>query len=436
VALMLDADPTLNPDEVKQILQQTASQMPGYDEYQVGSGYINSHAAVDKVFNRSRAYGTFTGASDVRTYNAQYTTSNNAQVNFTINYMPQTPGPQASNTNTHRFDVAADFGLLDVAINFGTNVVTDEFGNSMGLALYPPGCVPLASDPQGLPPCAYNSGLTLPVLDSPRRRVVVKHPAAGQWVAEVRGLRGLAAVSQASSPVGIAVPERVDGTLNRTIFTLQNIPDITGHAAERQIQTVVVNRQMDIFSDGLFHPDANVTREDFARLLVLNTALRQSLDATPKFSDVSGGLAAIAEAVTARGSNLRDWNFGPSGMMSASGSIFNPAGNISRLDLAVALVRALGLDAEAKAKAGSTVTVSFGSQTLTVEDNADIPSALRGYVQFALDKGILQAFFTLEQGPFDLQPTLKARVKPNDPTTRAWLAYALDHYRARFVVGN
>jgi serine protease AprX len=48
VALMLDADPTLNPDEVKQILQQTASQMPGYDEYQVGAGYINSHAAVDR----------------------------------------------------------------------------------------------------------------------------------------------------------------------------------------------------------------------------------------------------------------------------------------------------------------------------------------------------------------------------------------------------
>jgi serine protease AprX len=409
--------------------------MPGYDEYQVGAGYINSHAAVDKVFNRSKTYGSFTGASDIRAYNAQYTTSNDAQINFTIDYTPQTPGPQSSNTNTHRFDVASGFGALDVAINFGTNIVTDEFGNSMGLALYPPGCVPLASDPQGVPPCAHNSGLTLPVLDSPRRRVVVKNPAPGQWVAEVRGLRGLTLIP-VSSPFGIAVPERVDGAINRTTFTLQNIADITGHAAESQIKNVVINRQMDIFSDGLFHPDANVTRADFARLLVINTALRQSLGAAPKFSDVSGDLAAIAEAVTANGSNLRDWNFGPSGMLSASGSTFNPDGNISRLDLAVALVRALGLDAEAKARAGSTVTVSLGGLTLVVEDNAQIPLAMRGYVQFALDRGILQAFFTLEQGPFDLQPTLKARVKPADPTTRAWLAYALDHYRARFVVGN
>jgi serine protease AprX len=437
VALLLDADATLNPDEVKQTIQQTASQMPGYDEYQVGAGYVNAYAAVDKVFNRSKTYGSFTGATDLRSFNATYSSASDAQQNFTINYMPQSPGPQASNTNTFRFDVAEGFGILDVAINFGNNAATNQVGNSMGLVLYPPGCVPLASDPQGVPPCAakFNSGLTLPVLDSTRRRVVAKNPAAGQWTAEVRGLRGLAA-APVSSPVGLAVPERVDGTINRTTFTLQDIGDISSHAAQKQIQNVVINRQMDIFTDGLFHPDANVTREDFARLLVLNTPLRQSLGSAPKFADVSGDLAAIAEAATAKGSTLRDWNFGPAGLMSANGSTFNPAGNISRLDLAVALVRALGLDAEAKAKAGSPVTVTYSGQTLTVTDNADIAPAMRGYVQFALDKGILQAYFTLEQGPFDLQPTLKARVKPGDPTTRAWMAYALDHYMEHFVTNN
>jgi len=435
VALMLDADATLNPDEVKQTIQQTASQMPGYDEYQVGAGYVNVYAAVDKAFNRSKSYGSFTGATDLRSFNATYSSASDAQQNFTINYMPQSPGPQSSNTNTFRFDVAEGFGILDVAINFGNNAATNQVGNSMGLALYPPGCLPSSPDPQGVPSCAYSSGLTLPVLDSTRRRVVAKNPAAGQWTAEVRGLRGLAA-APVSSPVGLAVPERVDGTINRTTFTLQSITDISGHAAEKQIQSVVINRQMDIFTDGLFHPDTNVTREDFARLLVLNTPLRQSLGSAPKFTDVSGDLAAIAEAATAKGSNLRDWNFGPAGLMRASGSTFNPAGNISRLDLAVALVRALGLDAEAKAKAGSPVTVTYSGQTLTITDNADIPPAMRGYVQFALDKGILQAYFTLEQGPFDLQPTLKARVTPNDPTTRAWMAYALDHYMQHFVTNN
>jgi serine protease AprX len=436
VALMLDADSLLTPDEVKQIIQQTASQMPGYDEYQVGSGYINAYAAVDKVFNRSKNYGLFTGATDVRSYNAQYSIANEPQKTFAINYSPQTPGPQESNTNTYRFDVVEGFGYLDIAIDFGTTPVTNEVGNAMGLALYPPGCLPTAEDPQGVPPCAYNSGLTLPTQDSPHRRIVVKNPIAGQWIAEIRGLRGLAAVPEASAPVGLAVPETVNGTVNRAIFTLQSVPDISGNAAEKQIQSVVINRQMDLFADGLFHPDANVTREDLARLLVLNTPLRQSQGSIPKFSDVSGDLAAIAEAVTAKGSNLRDWNFVPAGMISAAGSTFNPAGNISRTDLAVGLVRSLGLDTEARAKAGSNVTVVYSGQTLTLADNADISPALRGYVQYALDKGILQAYFALEQGPFDLQPTLKARVKPNDPTSRAWMAYALDHYMQHFVSNN
>jgi serine protease AprX len=56
IALMLDADPTLTPDEIKEILVETASRMPGYEDYEVGAGYVNAYAAVDKVFNRSKNY--------------------------------------------------------------------------------------------------------------------------------------------------------------------------------------------------------------------------------------------------------------------------------------------------------------------------------------------------------------------------------------------
>jgi serine protease AprX len=104
--------------------------------------------------------------------------------------------------------------------------------------------------------------------------------------------------------------------------------------------------------------------------------------------------------------------------------------------MAVALVRALGLDAEAKQKAGTTVTATYSGIAVPLADNAEIPLALRGYVQLALDKGLLQAFFNFEQGPFDFQPVLKARVKANDATTRAFMAYALDNFRQRFAAGN
>ena len=131
-----------------------------------------------------------------------------------------------------------------------------------------------------------------------------------------------------------------------------------------------------------------MTREDFARTLALNVPLRQFLSPTARFSDVSNDLRPIAEALTVSGSTLRDWNFNPAGLIGATGNSFNPAGSVNRLDLAVALVRALGLDAEARGRANTPVM--FGGQELI--DNAQIPLSLRGYVQIAIDRGVSEAF--------------------------------------------
>jgi serine protease AprX len=419
VALMLDADPTLTPDEVRQILVQTASRMPGYDEWQIGAGYVNAYAAVDKVFNRSKNYGVnFSHA-----FNARYTVSGPAAEQVRIDYSPAgLPGPGSQ--NSHSFDVAAGMSVLDVFATFD-NAAESGDGNAIGILL---------TDPNGQ---KFSSGIALPILDSPTRQVVVKNPAAGEWLLEVRGVRGLAAAPNVSLPTsGAALPGPLDITIKQQVFTLDTVADIQGHAAQAQIETVLKNRQMDTFADGGFHPNANVTREDFARLLYLNTPLRQFPSALPKYADVSAELRPIAEAVTANGSTLRDHSFAPAGMLAGYGSTFNPTANVTRLETAVALVRALGLDAEAKQKAGTVVTASYNGQSIALADNAEIPSAMRGYVQLALDKGLLQAFFTLEQGTFDFQPTLKARVKANDATTRAFMAYALDNFRQRFVAGN
>jgi serine protease AprX len=250
----------------------------------------------------------------------------------------------------------------------------------------------------------------------------------------VRGLTTLPNVSLPTS--GAAAPGPVDGTITQQQFTLAPVSDIQGAPAQAQIEFVLKNRMMDIFPDGTFRPGANETRGDFAQSLALNTPLRQSLGGSPAFTDVTGSMEAIAEAVTANGSNLRDWNFAPQGMMSSSGSLFNPGGLISRLDMAVALVRALGLDAQAQALAGTNVTVTYNGQTLVLADNSNIPAALRGYVQLALNDQILQAFFSLQQGPLDFQPTITAQVKPNDPVTRAFLAFALANFRQHYALGN
>ena len=49
VALMEQANPTLGPDVIKRIAVNTADPMPGYEEYQVGAGYLDAYEAVARA---------------------------------------------------------------------------------------------------------------------------------------------------------------------------------------------------------------------------------------------------------------------------------------------------------------------------------------------------------------------------------------------------
>lgn len=416
VALMLSADPTLTPDEVKSILVQTASQMPGFSEFEVGAGYLNVYAAVDKVFHRAKAYGTYGGTLDQQSYNLAIATNTVSQAPFHIDYNPVAM-PGAGSANATTFTVAPGVSVLDV---FGT--IDDSLGlgegNTVGLLL---------TAPDGT---VYSSGVALPVLDSPSREVLVKNPVPGSWLLEVRGVRGLATLPEVSLPIsGLALPGPVDGSITQQVLVLPAVADIQGDPNQAGIEFALKNRIVDVLSDGLFHPAATVTRGDFAQALVSNTALRQSLAASPRFNDVTGPLAAIAEAVTADGSTLRDYDFAPTGMLAASGASFSPGGAVSRLDVAVALVKALGLDAAAQAKAGTDVTATSNGQTVVVSDSSSIPAALRGYAQIALDRGILSATFSST-------PQLAATFDPNTTVTRSALATALGNSRLAFSSGN
>lgn len=54
LALMLEAKPSLTPDALKNILIQTATPMTGYQEFEVGAGYVNAHAAVRQAMTQTR----------------------------------------------------------------------------------------------------------------------------------------------------------------------------------------------------------------------------------------------------------------------------------------------------------------------------------------------------------------------------------------------
>jgi serine protease AprX len=163
VALMLSADRTLAPDDVKQIIQQTATPMPGYEEFQVGAGYINAYAAVDKVLNRSKNYGAINHPAF------------NAQLTITPDPSPETWGFDFSyvddSVNTHSFTVRPGVGILDVRIDFGSTPATSQ-GNVFFLTL---------TDPSGK---QFAGGPSLPVLTLPRLELRLRGPMPGAWTAQ------------------------------------------------------------------------------------------------------------------------------------------------------------------------------------------------------------------------------------------------------------
>jgi hypothetical protein len=72
-----------------------------------------------------------------------------------------------------------------------------------------------------------------------------------------------------------------------------------------------------------------------------------------------------------------------------------------------------------------------------VIENAQIPGALRGYVQIAIDKGFLEVHqASVEQTPTGFVAKPGPRVEPGATVTRAALATKLNLFAQRFTAGN
>lgn len=415
VALMLDADPTLNPDEIKQIITETASRMPGYEDYEVGAGYLNAYAAVDKVFNRSKNYKNLQDVS----YNAVFGEERAANQNFHIDFNPAVSG--TTSTNATSFTVDEGMNVLEVSATVDTAAGAGT-GNLVGIRI---------TAPDGT---FYSTAIDFPVIGTSIREITVENPQAGVWTLEVRGARSLNAAQQVSLPTQAALPGPVDGAVKQIKYILPQINDILSHPQRAEIETAIKNRLIDISADGNFYPASRVTRTDLAQSLALNTSLRQTLGATAKFTDVSGDLARIAEAVTAKGSTVRDYDYVSTGMIASSGAFFSPNESITRLNAAVAFVKALGRDAEARALANTNVTFNG----IVISDNAQIPAALRGYVQIALNNGLFETYpaEVIQIAPGQFQALPGPRFEPSASINRAALAGKLLKFNQLFTTGG
>ncbi|MGH8242881.1 MAG: S8 family serine peptidase [Steroidobacteraceae bacterium] len=401
VALMLEANPQLHWSDVKRIVQKTATNLPGDEDWEVGAGYANAHAAVAMAKGARTDYGSTVNL--YRSFNSVPDISVLRDETHPIAFMPVgTSGSVQFNVTADEVRVAASAFVPD---------------NTVAVVLI---------DPQGV---RYGSAISLPLLGP---SIAASAPARpGVWTLTVRGIGSVSGV--ALDPLGLtngtAVPATIDVRLKTwKVNGFTGLSDISGHPAQGMIEFAVRERLVDGLAKGVFKPDATLTRGQLADYLVAGAGIRQflPLDRPRTFGDVSGALVPFAEATTVRGAALKDRAHRFDGVIRTSGGVFQPNAAVKRADLAYSLVQSLGLQEAARAFSGQ-LTVRYNDTRIPLEDAAEVPAELRGYVQLALDLPVMNAYFTLEQGPYDLVPTIKARFKPAAAVTRA--AYAADMNR-------
>ena len=405
VALMLEANPNLTWREVKAILQETATNMPGRETWEAGAGYVNAYAAVKSSVEAGLNFGSTTKIQ--RSFNAKALTSVQAEYPETVFF-----SPVGDNDGTI-VTVQADASLVMVRANIDDNTIA--------LAL---------TSPSGK---RYGSSIALPVLG---QNIAVTAPAeAGEWILRAHGIGSLSGV--ALDPAGVTNGYAVAGDIDVTIKIVKTdgykgLGDVVNHPAQSFIEYAVSEELVDANATG-FQPDEMLTRQDLADFLTLGAGIRQSnLATTIAFNDVDSQYAAAINAVNSKGAALRNTAQDQAPVLIGNASNFNPQQTVDRFQLAYSLVQSLALQPLAESLAGDDVKAMFKGQFVTLADQAQIPAELKGYVQVALNLGILNARFDIQQGPYDLEPTIIANFNGDNVVTRADYAVAATRFFSNY----
>jgi serine protease AprX len=350
IALMLEANPSLNPAQVRDILQRTATPLPPYYQHEVGAGMLNTHAAVLQAAFPNRRLGSWRSTIDRR----QVQFGNDPLTTFSGNVSPWT-GFETT------VQVPQDTLFASVQIGWGPLLSLND------LALY-------VYDSSGTLRGLSNS-INLPILFGKVERVTLNLPSAGTWRIRVRNSLGILGTSQPI--VGVVQFGRAR---YGPITDIGSLPQ----ALRSDIYSDI--RGFTMWPNGSrFRPNFTVSRLDLARVLSLGARVPQYAASQPLYSDVSDTSARLyVESVQSSplGSPFTD---------TPIGGQFRPNDVTTRLVGVVALVRAAGLASEAGSQSGNS---------LPFLDAASIPSEFRGYVAVAVSKGLIpsESYFRPQNG--------------------------------------
>ena len=337
IALMLQANPRLSVDQISQILQQTATPMLGYSRYEVGAGNLNTYAAV-----RQAALGG--------NYGGFRSSLGDAGVSYSRSQLSGSTGTIAPGSNySTSFNMPVDALFATVQVAWVQNGSARSLLNS---TLSGPGYTATLASPGLLGLAALKkTGVTL------------TDPAPGRW-----------RVNIANDQLGAAQQVVIAVEIIRARYSIDGLDELsTGDraAATRALRTGLMSAV-----SGSFAGTSCATRLDLARALTLGSGARvpQYLPESPSFSDEPRDFNAIFIESVSRSP------FGD--LMGTTGSAFNPQARIDRTSVAVALVKALGLDQEAQAAAVANPGLS---------DWNLIPAQVRGYVSVAISHNLMRA---------------------------------------------
>ena len=336
IALMQQANPKLTPDQIKQILQQTATPMLAYSRYEVGAGSLNTYAAVRKA-----ALGGREGKFRDDFSNPGISYSRDA-VGGSTGSIP--PGTTCSRT----FNLPSDVMFATVQIGWVQN---SSAASVLSTTITGPGKTIQMVAP---------SAIGLPSLK--KTGATITDPAPGSWTISVTN------ISTAAQQLVIAVE------VFRVRYSISGLDSLS--AADRAAATRALRTGLMIDRAGSFAAGSPATRIETARALMLGAGARvpQYWPDSPSFADEpADGSAVFIESVTRS-------PFG--NLMGSIGPNFNPQSQADRLTLAVGIVKALGLEQTAQA-------ASANNPGLT--DWNLIPASARGYVSVAVSRGLMRA---------------------------------------------
>ena len=370
IALMLQANPSLTPAQIKEILQSTATPLAPLYAHEVGAGMLNAHAAVLSAAFPGRSLGQWRATLD------------RGQVTFVKDPLQQFTGtviPGAS----HQATLQIPEGALMASVQIAWGPLWSA--NDLSLMLYDPANTRRA----------HVNLLNMPFLTGRRERALVRAPQAGAWRVRVANTLSVAGTSQPYL-----------GTLEVARAQYQSMQDTGQLSAVSREEIRQMLRTFVMFPESdYFRPAAGVTRAELAATFVRGGRVPQYVPGTPSFMDVS-------DATTMN--YVESVQHAPVGALfpdAMRGGTFRPDAWATRVMAAVAFVRAAGLSAEA---AQST------DIPLEVPDWNEIPAEYRGYVNIARERG----FLTMHDGSY---------FHPQAALTRAELAHAMSVLQRHFA---